>query len=248
MLEFNFFITACESGNIAYVNQALENETISANAALLNNSALYAAAFHGHLQVVNRLLELENVRASVTADDNAVFRGAASNGQYDVVTRLLQEKNVTDYLKQQRLNSTEEPQAFFNEAEKRRFSQHKDFFKEIEDKRLARFVAAQCLNLNYVDQNAVGELPSNEHHGDAIHTRPIENQILTYLYHDVLCGKSACLERKKEDSFFKCLVIGRFRDDAVQAKARAQAKLGTQATTSTSTNSSTEPSKKARTS
>lgn len=234
-VQDNYALTAATyAGNLNLVNRLLEIPTVRENAAVKNNMVLRIAVKQGYLNVVNRLLEIPAVLENATALNNEVLRNAVEFSRHDVATRLLQEKNVADYLKLHQQDFIE---------------QNKTFFKKIEDRRFDRILMARTL-FNACRDELMAKQVRIESPEDEASTRTpyAERQILTYLYHDVLCGKSACLERKKEDSFFKCPIISQFRDDALGAKARAQAKVAQQNanSVSTSTNSSMEPSKKAR--
>ena len=259
-------ITAASKGHLDVVNRLLQIASVRERAARDHNQALCGAAKNGYLEVVNRLLEipkvLEEIKGMIyalqaacdsshldvvnrllevpavcnnaAADHNRALSNAAVRKRHDVVTRLLQESNVADYLEQHK-GLINEPQEFLplNPVTYEDFYPDvirlDNFFKEIDEQSISRIEVARCLS------QACG----NEF---------ITNHILALAYHDVLCGKSVCTKpaQTQEEGLITCTVINQFRNYALGAKERAQAKLGTQATTSTSTNSSIEPSKKAR--
>ena len=219
---------AARQGHLNVVNRLLQIDAVR-DATAASNLALWEAARNGHLHVVNSLLEIPAIRNNATMNSNAALCAAAMKGHHDVVTRLLQEENVADYLKQRQQNFIHEPQEYYNEFGTLFTKRLEDFFKKIEDRRVARILAAQSLS-----QTCGSEY--------------ITSHILALAYHNVLCGKSVCtkLAQNPEEGLITCPVINQFQNQALGAKARAQAKLGTQATTSSSATSSAEPAKKAR--
>ena len=130
-------ICAASNGDLNVVNRLLEIDKVLADATAQDNYALRFAAYNGHLNVVNRLLQIPEVRENATALKNNALCNAVRMGHADITIRLLQEENVADYL---RLHQ----QDFI--------AMKKGHFKEIEERRFARIVAARSI-FNNIDGN-----------------------------------------------------------------------------------------------
>lgn len=87
MATFQAFFAAINQGNLAEVNQLLEEGGF--DPAYNDNWALCHAAANGHPAVVNRLLEIPEVLNDVTNTNNYALWRAAHNGHIEVLYLLV---------------------------------------------------------------------------------------------------------------------------------------------------------------
>lgn len=172
------FVFAASLDHIGVVDRLLQNTTMRDSILAADNfdtgeNAFCAAADSGNLRVVNRLLEIMEdnqnaiyVNLAERAEVIAALRLAAKGQYYDVVERLLE------------VDRTNLEQILEDEFE--------EVYHHIGNKRAAKVTAVEelrqwspCVNSN----NTGKVLPSN-----------LRSKILTFAFHDDLCGKRACTE------------------------------------------------------
>lgn len=213
------FVTACYEGNLPFVELALESQEIKSLCEVdCNNSGLTGAAIFGHLSIVNRLLKIEAVRKNLTAL-NIALGFAAERGHLPVVNQLLEIDSLKSAIESSVLRRAVRNERFevvirllqekpvsdhLKQKEQDFIKRYQDFFKEIESRRLSKVLASKFL----------------------FETVPpyIDTHILSYAFHDELCGKSECMKIKEgnQEGIVSCPIINQFKNKALSYKATHQ--------------------------